>query len=134
MTATQYMKKGQIILKEGNRSDFAFIIVNGQVEVSRKRRDGNVEVIDILGQNDIFGEMGMIDGRPRSATVTALENSKVTMISREDLNIMTRKDPNAWFPIVKAMSARLRRSTTREKKISAQRESGSNKVISFSFD
>ncbi len=116
MTATQYMKKGQIILKEGNRSDFAFIIVNGQVEVSRKRRDGNVEVIDILGQNDIFGEMGMIDGRPRSATVTALENSKFTMISREDLNIMTRKDPNAWFPIVKAMSARLRRSTTREKK------------------
>ncbi len=116
MTATQYMKKGQIILKEGNRSDFAFIIVNGQVEISRKRKDGNVEVIDILGQNDIFGEMGMIDGRPRSATVTALENSKVTMISREDLNIMTRKDPNAWFPIVKAMSARLRRSTTQEKK------------------
>lgn len=116
MTATQYMKKGQIILKEGNRSDFAFIIVNGQVEVSRKRKDGNVEVIDILGQNDIFGEMGMIESRPRSATVTALENSKVTMISREDLNIMTRKDPNAWFPIVKAMSARLRRSTTREKK------------------
>ena len=116
MTATQYMKKGQIILKEGNRSDFAFIIVDGQVEVSRKRKDGNVEVIDILGQNDIFGEMGMIDGSPRSATVTALENSKVTMISREDLNIMTRKDPKAWFPIVKTMSARLRRSTTKEKK------------------
>jgi CRP-like cAMP-binding protein len=116
MTATQYMKKGQIILKEGNRSDFAFIIVDGQVEVSRKRKDGNVEVVDILGKNDIFGEMGMIDSRPRSATVTALENTKVTMISREDLNIMTRKDPNAWFPIVKAMSARLRRSTTREKK------------------
>ncbi len=116
MTATQYMKKGQIILKEGNRSDFAFIIVDGQVEVSRKRRDGNVEVIDILGQNDIFGEMGMIDGRPRSATVTALENSKVTMISLEDLNAMTRKDPKAWFPIMKALSSRLRRSTTKEKK------------------
>jgi CRP-like cAMP-binding protein len=116
MTATQYMKKGQVILKEGSHSDFAFIIVNGQVEVSRKRRDGNIEVIDILGQNDIFGEMGMIDGEPRSATVTALENSKVTMISREDLTVMTRKDPKAWFPIVKAMSSRLRRSTTKEKK------------------
>ena len=98
------------------RSDFAFIIVDGQVEVSRKRQDGNVEVVDILGQNDIFGEIGMIDGGPRSATVTALENSKVTMISREDLNAMTRKDPQAWFPIMKAMSSRLRRSTTKEKK------------------
>jgi CRP/FNR family transcriptional regulator/CRP/FNR family cyclic AMP-dependent transcriptional regulator len=116
MTATQYMKKGQVILKEGSRSDFAFIIVDGQVEVSRKRKDGNVEVVDILGQNDIFGEIGMIDGGPRSATVTALENSKVTMISLEDLNAMTRKDPKAWFPIMKALSSRLRRSTTKEKK------------------
>jgi CRP-like cAMP-binding protein len=58
----------------------------------------------------------MIDGGPRSATVTALENSKVTMITRDDLNTMSRKDPKAWFPIVKAMSARLRRSGTKEKK------------------
>lgn len=116
MTATQYMRKGQVIFNEGSRSDYAFIIEDGQVEVSRKRKDGNVEVVDILGRNDIFGEIGMIDGGPRSATVTALENSKVTLISRDDLNKMTRKDPKAWFPIVKAMSARLRRSTTKEKK------------------
>lgn len=118
MTASQYMKKGQVVFHEGNRSDFAFIIEKGQVEVSRKRKDGNVEVVDILGQNDIFGEIGMIDGGPRSATVTALENSKVTMVTRDDLNIMARKNPSAWFPIVKAMSARLRRSTTKEKKYS----------------
>lgn len=116
MTATQYIRKGDIIFHEGSRSDYAFVIDNGQVEVSRKRKDGNVEVIDILGQNDIFGEMGMIDGRPRSATVTALANGKVTMISRTELDAMTRKNPKAWFPIVKAMSARLRRITTKEKK------------------
>lgn len=116
MTATQYMRKGQVIFNEGSRSDYAFIIQDGQVEVSRRRKDGNIEVVDILGRNDIFGEIGMIDGGPRSATVTALENSKVTMVSRHDLNIMAQKDPKAWFPIVKAMSARLRRSATKEKK------------------
>lgn len=116
MTATQYIRKGDIIFHEGSRSDYAFVIDDGQVEVSRKRKDGNVEVIDILGQNDIFGEMGMIDGGPRSATVTALANGKVTMISRAELDAMTRKNPKAWFPIVKAMSARLRRITTKEKK------------------
>lgn len=118
MTSSQYMKKGQVVFREGSNSDFAFIIENGQVEVSRKRKDGNVEVVDILGRNDIFGEIGMIDGGPRSATVTALENSKVTMVTRDDLNVMSRKNPSAWFPIVKAMSARLRRSTTKEKKYS----------------
>ena len=116
MTAKQHLQKGQIIFREGTRSDFAFIIEDGRVEVSRKRKDGNIEVIDILGQNEIFGEIGMIDGGPRSATVTALENSKVTLISRDDLNSMTHKNPKAWFPIVKAISARLRRSTTKEKK------------------
>ena len=116
MTMTQHMNKGEIIFHQGSRSDYVFVIEDGQMEVSRKRRDGNVEVIDILGQNDIFGEIGMIDGGPRSATVTALANSKVTMISRNELDAMARKDPKAWVPIVKAMSARLRRSTTKEKK------------------
>jgi len=116
MAATQYMNKGQVIFHEGSRSDFAFIILVGQVEVSRKRKDGNIEIVDILGRNDIFGEIGMIDGGPRSATVTALENSKVTMVTRDDLNTMTRKNPKAWFPIVKAMSARLRRTVSKEKK------------------
>ncbi len=117
MTGRQFMKKGQVVFREGNQSDFAFIIEDGRIEVSRKRLDGNVEVLDILGKNEIFGELGMIDGGPRSATATALENSKVTLISRNDLNVMSQKDPKAWFPIVKAMSARLRRSTKREKKI-----------------
>jgi len=117
MTGSQYMKKGQVVFREGNPSDFAFIIEDGHIEVSRKRVDGNVEVLDILGKNEIFGEIGMIDGGPRSATATAMENSKVTMISRHDLNTMAEKDPKAWFPIMKAMSARLRRSTKREKKL-----------------
>ena len=111
------MKKGQVVFREGSQSDFAFIIEDGQIEVSRKRLDGNVEVLDILGKNEIFGEMGMIDGGPRSATATAIENSKVSMISRHDLNTMTQKDPKTWFPIVKAMVARLRRATKREKKL-----------------
>ncbi len=116
MTTKQHLTKGQIVFREGNRSDFAFIIENGRVEVSRIRKDGNIEVIDILGQHEIFGEIGMIDGGPRSATATALENCKVTLISLNDLNAMARKNPKAWFPIVQAMSARLRRSTKKDKK------------------
>jgi len=116
MTAKQYMKKGQVIFREGSPSDFAFIIEEGQIEVSRERRDGNTEVLDILGHHEIFGEMGMIDGKPRSATATALENSKVVMLTRQDLTNMSRKDPKAWFPILKAMTFRLRRSATKQKK------------------
>ena len=116
MSATQFICKGQVMFREGAKSDFAFIIENGKFEVSRKKLSGKIEVLDVLDKNDIFGEIGMIDGGPRSATVTALANSRVTMLSRNELDAMARKNPNAWFPIVKAMSARLRRATTKEKK------------------
>lgn len=116
MTAKQFMRKGQVIFREGSPSDFAFIIESGQVEVSRQRRDGQTEVLDILGHHEIFGEIGMIDGGPRTATATALENSKVLMISRQDLNNMARKDPQALFPVLKALTARMRRSTGKDKK------------------
>ncbi len=116
MTAKQHMKKGQVIFEEGSPSDFAFIIENGRVEVSRQRGDGQIEVLGILGQNEIFGEVGMIDGGPRLATARALENSKVLMVSRKDLNDMARKDPKAWLPILKALTVRMRRSVSKGKK------------------
>ena len=110
LTGTQFLRKGQVIFREGNRSDFAFVIEDGQFAVSRKRRDGRVEVLDVLGKNDIFGEMGLIDGNPRSATVTALKNSKVKILSRDDLDILMSKNPKALMPILKTMVERLRRS------------------------
>ena len=113
MSATQFIKKGQIIFREGAMSDFAFIIVNGKFEVSRKKLSGKTEVLDVLDKNDIFGEMGVIDGHPRLATVTALENGKVTLFGKEDLNNMFRKNPNALMPIIKTLSSRLRRYTKR---------------------
>ena len=115
MSATQFISKGQVIFREGAKSDFAFIIENGKFEVSRKKLSGKIEVLDILDKNAIFGEMGIIDGHPRLATVTALENGKVTLFSKEDMNNMCRRNPRALMPIIKALSERLRRYTKRER-------------------
>ena len=115
MSATQFISKGQVIFREGAKSDFAFIIENGKFEVSRKKLSGKIEVLDILDKNAIFGEMGIIDGHPRLATVTALENGKVTLFSIEDMNNMCRRNPRALLPIIKTLSERLRRYTKRER-------------------
>ena len=83
MIRTFSFKKGEIIFREGHSSDFAYIIESGKFKVSKTFEDGKVRVISILKTNDIFGEMGVIEEMPRSATVTALENGRVTILDKK---------------------------------------------------
>lgn len=114
MTMTQEIKKGTVVYAEGNFSDTACIIESGSFEVTKKTLGGGIKTIGVLKRNDIFGEMGILDGLPRSATVTALEDSKVTIISKEDFETLSRRNPNALIPILKVMSMRLRRALKKE--------------------
>ena len=74
-------KAGDQIFREGEAGDCAYLIENGSVEVSITRNDESFRV-SILGVNDLFGEMALIDKRPRMATVTALDETRVIRISR----------------------------------------------------
>jgi CRP-like cAMP-binding protein len=114
MTMTQEVKKGDVIFREGNFSDTAYIIESGSFQVTKHVDEGGQKVISILQKNDIFGEMGIIDGLPRSATVTALENGKVTVVTKEDFESLARRNPNALMPILKILSMRLRKALKRE--------------------
>lgn len=114
MTTTSKIKKGTVVYSEGNFSDTACIIETGTFEVTKKTRNGADKVIGILKRNDIFGEMGILDGLPRSATVTALEDSQVTVVTKDDFDNLSRRNPNALMPILKVMSMRLRRALKRE--------------------
>ncbi len=71
----------EVIFRNGDRGRNAYIIEAGRVEVSVERNGENV-VIAELGVGEIFGEMSMIDDAPRSATVTALEDTEVVVIQR----------------------------------------------------
>ena len=114
MTMTRKIKKGTVVFSEGNFSDTASIIETGTFEVTKKSQGGADKVIGILKRNDIFGEMGILDGLPRSATVTALEDCQVTVVTKEDFDNLSRRNPNALMPILKVMSMRLRHALKRE--------------------
>ena len=96
----QYFKKGAEIIKEGVLSDCAYIIESGSVEVSKTLSNGQHQAIGILKENDIFGELSLIDGLPRSANVTALEDCSVSVMTQEVFNSLPkhqrkrRQDPH----------------------------------------
>ena len=105
---TVYFKKGEKIIEEGTLSDCAYIIGDGQVEVSKKLPNGEKQIIGVLNKNDIFGEMGLIDGFPRSATVEALEDCTISIITQASFNSLAEHKPDALMPILKVLAKRLR--------------------------
>ena len=103
-----HVKKGEDIIKEGTQSDFAYIIEAGSVEVSKTNTDGKKQILGTLQEKEIFGELGLIDGLPRSATVTALEDCTVSVLTPDAFNSLARRNPQALMPILKVLANRLR--------------------------
>ena len=107
------VKKGDVVFWEGTVSDCAFIIEKGSFEVTKKCGNGTNRLVGVLHASDIFGEMGLIDGRPRSATVTALEDGNVNVISKENFERLAQKSPETLMPLLKVLSTRLRETLER---------------------
>jgi CRP/FNR family transcriptional regulator, cyclic AMP receptor protein len=101
-------KKDEIIIEEGSLSSDAYIIESGSVEVSKRLPGGKIQVITKLDKNDIFGEMGLIDQLPRSATVRALEDCSISIMTPDTFNSLAKRNPKALMPILKILAKRLR--------------------------
>ncbi len=103
-----YIKKGKSIFLEGTPGECAYIIESGSVEVSKTKNSGERISLGTLYEKDIFGELGLIDGLPRTATVTALEDCTVSILTQEAFNSLARRNPQSLIPILKILAKRLR--------------------------
>ena len=105
---TQFFKKGTKIIEEGTLSDCAYIIESGRVQVSKTLSNGKEQIIGILEENDIFGEMSLIDSLPRSATVLALEDCTISVMTQETFNHLAQHNPQSLMPMLRVLAKRLR--------------------------
>ena len=95
------IKKGYIIFKEGNFADCAYIIERGRIEIFEVKSNGEEVTLGILQTNEIFGEMGLIDKLPRSASARALEDSIVHVLTRETFEFLLKEHPKFLMPVLK---------------------------------
>lgn len=107
MDVIKAFKPDERIIEEGQKGTSAYVILSGTVEVFKKSGDKEVS-LGTLGEGQVFGEMGLIEDHPRSATVKARSEIKVRIISREDFNELLRKKPSFLIPIMKNLFERLR--------------------------
>jgi CRP-like cAMP-binding protein len=105
-------KKGEIIFAEGSCSDSVYIIEEGEVEIAHLKNDGSLHILGILKSNDIFGEMGLIDDMPRSATAKALTDCRISIINKSKFDTLIQQQPELLKPILMILSQRLRETLT----------------------
>ncbi|MCB9621372.1 MAG: cyclic nucleotide-binding domain-containing protein, partial [Sandaracinus sp.] len=112
ITTVRPFKKDQIVVDEGDEGDELFVVLTGKVKV----HSGGTSITE-LGPGQHFGEMALVDKAPRSASVTAVEDSKLLAIKRRDFFDMIRKDHDVavklLWSFLGVLAQRLR-STSRE--------------------
>jgi CRP-like cAMP-binding protein len=107
MNHRRNLTKGETVFSQGNPSDCAFIIISGSVGIIENTLEGQ-KLIKRLNENEIFGEMGLIHGRPRSATARALEDSVVFRMTQINFDKLAKEKPEVLLPILKVLTSRLR--------------------------
>ncbi len=117
-------KKESIILMEEDESGSLFIIAKGKVKVTRTSSDGREVILNILSDSDIFGEMSLIDGLTRSATVTALEPSELFIIQRNQFLEFLKEHPEISIAVMQELSKRLRTADMQIKSLSLKDAEG----------
>jgi CRP-like cAMP-binding protein len=100
-------KKGETIVKEGDQAVAFFIVTGGRVEVTRGT-GAKKQKLNELGPGAVFGEMALLDGAPRVATIKALEDSSCLVLSRWDFVAELRTNPQVAVGMLPIISRRLR--------------------------
>jgi CRP-like cAMP-binding protein len=99
--------KGAQVFEQGVYGEEAYRIVEGAVEISIKE-DGSKVVLAKLVEGEVFGEMGMIERRPRSAAAYALGDLKLEVITEDDFNLLLSQGGEPLVPFLTTIFERLR--------------------------
>ena len=98
----------EVLFLAGDPGDGCYRIEDGLLKVTMVSRSGTERILAFLGPGAIVGELSMIDGRPRSASVVAVRDAALSFLSRAAFEAFTRKYPEVYKTLVTLLATRLR--------------------------
>ncbi|MEP7015456.1 MAG: DUF1003 domain-containing protein [Verrucomicrobiota bacterium] len=107
---TRQCEPFKVLFRAGDAGDSMYLIEGGRVRISVQARDGHELTLAELGRGEFFGEMALLDGQPRSANATTLEESTLAVLSREHLLLFVERNPRFALEMLTAIANRLRRT------------------------
>jgi uncharacterized membrane protein len=101
-------KAGAVLFRTGDAGDAMYIIEEGKVRICVRIKDGHEVTLTELESGDFFGEMVLLDGKPRSADARVEEDARLAVLSREHFLSFVRSNPNVALEMLTALANRLR--------------------------
>ena len=105
--------KGARVFHEGDRTDACYVIRAGEVRVTREHSDGRAIALATLGPGELVGELAMLDGGVRSASVEALTDVDLLAVSAADMKGLLERNAEITAKLVIALTKRLRETNER---------------------
>jgi putative methionine-R-sulfoxide reductase with GAF domain len=99
---------GTVIFQEGEEGDRMYVVQSGSVRITKKSSAGEIPIA-VIEKGEIFGEMALFDRLPRSATATAMGDTRILGIDKNKLFQTIDRDPTLLFRLIESMSARIRK-------------------------
>src|SRR6478672_5711956 len=101
-------KEGAVLFRTGDVGDAMYLIEEGKVRICVRAKDGHEVTLTELHRGDFFGEMVLLDGKPRSADARVAEDARLAVLSREHFLSFVRSNPNVALEMLTALANRLR--------------------------
>lgn len=103
-------KKGDAVFYQSDKSTDLYVVFRGKVRASLLNQEGEEFVLDIFGEGDFFGEMSLLDGRPRSASAIASEDAVLGFLNRDKFLDTIKGEPMIAIEMLNALVQRLRKT------------------------
>jgi CRP/FNR family cyclic AMP-dependent transcriptional regulator len=117
-------RKDQVILIEEEAGQTLFILMSGQVKISRISEEGREVILAVMSEGDFFGELSLLDGQSRSANVIVLKDAEMLLINRDDFLSLLKEFPMIAIQLLREMAGRMRRSDSQIKSLSLKNATG----------
>ena len=104
------VRKGDIVFTEGEPGDSLYIVMSGKIKVGRRASDGRQNLIAVMGPSDMVGELSLFDPGPRTATATAVTDSRVARLRKSALRPWLNNRPEIAEQLLRVLAPRLRRT------------------------
>jgi CRP/FNR family transcriptional regulator, cyclic AMP receptor protein len=103
--------RGAMIVQKGDRGDAMMAVLQGRVRVSAVSADGKEITLNVINRGEIFGEIALLDGKPRSADVTAQEDTTLLIVERRHFVPFLRRNEDLYLRLLAVLCERLRRTS-----------------------
>ncbi len=108
---TRRFRRGEVIFHLGDPGDALFIVMSGAIKISLPSDAGDEAILATLRSGDVFGELALLDGAPRSATATSIEPTETLVLPREQFRELIAREPAVRDALLASIASELRRLT-----------------------